>query len=276
MKLNSFAYKNIFVFISLFLTICLITPGCKNDKPQEAIATVQDKEYLLGLDSLLKPYDLVEFTIPNDVVYGKNKVYRGVRSDTVFKGLIRKYGLDTFKYMVVFHCSDGYKPHMNLSDLLSDKGYFALKDVSPKNDSLKKPGKEFNPVYLVWDIPAPDEVHQFPYGVSEISIELKSNQNKMEKLVAGEPKVKEGYHKFRDNCQKCHSINDEGGNVGPDLSYPMNVTEYWDKNALLLFIKNPQQFRHNSKMPVPENVSDTDISNIVGYLSFMKMHKKTN
>jgi len=271
MKIRKRTFGFVSIFICLFTFLCPScgTPGGR--RPDEKAATAFSGQPIY-LDSLLAGFPSIKFSIVNDIVYGKGRVYEGVRSDSVFASIVKKYALDTAKYTVVFYCSDGYKPHMNLSDLLSDKGYFALKDISSDSGNMKK----FEPIYLVWDMHVPGERYQSPYGISKMTFELKSEQNKVDSLLAGQPQLLDGYHKFRDNCQKCHSMNDEGGNVGPDLNYPTNVTEYWDLKQLALFIKNPPAFRHNSKMPVIETISGEDISRIIDYLVFMKSHKKQN
>ncbi len=60
--------------------------------------------------------------------------------------------------------------------------------------------------------------------------------------------------------------------MGPELNYPKNVTEYWKPDQLKLFIKNPADFRHDSKMPRLE-LQDDQIDLILEYLTFMAAQK---
>lgn len=43
--------------------------------------------------------------------------------------------------------------------------------------------------------------------------------------------------------------------MGGKLNYLKSVTEYWDKNQLKEFIKNPASFRNGVKMPILPNLS---------------------
>ena len=88
--------------------------------------------------------------------------------------------------------------------------------------------------------------------------------------------AKAGYLAFRQHCIKCHSINGDGGAVGPELNYPVNVTEYWKAEWLARFIADPQRIRANSKMiPFYRDMKNREaaISTIIEYLKVMKDNK---
>jgi hypothetical protein len=58
-----------------------------------------------------------------------------------------------------------------------------------------------------------------------------------------------GFGAWRVHCQKCHMLNGDGGEIGPELNWPMNVTEYWQPNMLKRWVLDPASMRLPAKMP---------------------------
>ena len=81
---------------------------------------------------------------------------------------------------------------------------------------------------------------------------------------------------FRQHCIKCHTLNGDGGSIGPELNYPVSVTEYWKSKWLRRFIVNPQSVRSNSKMiPFYRDVENRQeqVADIIEYLKVMARNK---
>ncbi len=85
--------------------------------------------------------------------------------------------------------------------------------------------------------------------------------------------AQQGFALFKQHCLKCHSINLQGGALGPELNAPKNVTEYWQRHDLKAFIKNPESYRYQSKMPAFSFFSDAEIDAVLAYLQQMKQQK---
>ena len=85
--------------------------------------------------------------------------------------------------------------------------------------------------------------------------------------------IYKGFITFKNQCLRCHSINLEGGTIGPELNAPQNVTEYWAKDTLLKFIRDPGAFRYRDKMPSFKELSDNHLQEVYGYLEHMKAYK---
>ncbi|WP_251879965.1 c-type cytochrome [Grimontia kaedaensis] len=93
------------------------------------------------------------------------------------------------------------------------------------------------------------------------------------------PIIMAGYNAFKSTCISCHSINLEGGDIGPELNIPKNITEYRDIEYLKAFIKNPNSYRAKSRMLKFEHLSDQQLNELIEYMAYMgslKMLDKIN
>ena len=68
--------------------------------------------------------------------------------------------------------------------------------------------------------------------------------------------------------------------LGPDLNLPMNPTEYFTDKALAALIRDPATVRRWSGMSMPpfpaSLISDSDLSDLIAYLGYMRTHKVTS
>ncbi len=101
----------------------------------------------------------------------------------------------------------------------------------------------------------------WPYQLARIEV-VQFNQ-KFAKLYpqSAKPGSAEmrGFMTFKNECIRCHSINLQGGDLGPELNAPKSITEYWDRKILKAFIQNKSE----------------EIDDVLEYLSFMKDRKVT-
>ncbi len=227
----------------------------------------------IDLDTLLRQFDPEEVHIRYDVEVGREKNYSGVNTRKIFSFLVREFQIDSTGYDVTFFCKDGYSPSVSLLQLLEGNGYIVTKDLQAKDGWDEEIKSKFSPAYLVWDIPENDHRHAFPYGVVQIQFVEKSMEYALAKPNTTAKEPLEGFAIFRDKCIKCHTINGDGGVMGPELNFPKSITEYWQPGQIKLFIKNPASFRLNSKMPPVTGLSDAQIDRVVRYLQYMAGQK---
>ena len=188
--------------------------------------------------------------------------------------------------LVRFVTQDGYQPVIPTDRIIAgsgvistgEKGYTGFSKLQRKNGESVDPG----PFYLVWENindkgSREDPWISWPWKIT--AIELSSFRREFPRsappLLSGNTAM-EGFLAFRQHCIRCHTINGDGGQIGPELNYPVNVTEYWKEEWLARFIADPQSIRANSKMiPFYRDVKNRQIiiSSIISYLKTMKDNK---
>ncbi|MES2517303.1 MAG: cytochrome c [Bacteroidota bacterium] len=217
-------------------------------------------------------------TVKHDPVYHKLKRYNAIFLNDI---LLKYSGLKSLKvedYNMIFECEDGYKPEMPLKKLIDAKAFLAISDVdAPKGsewEKIIKDGHEMKaaPFYIVYqDVSDKDGSYKWPYNVVKLHFEPVTEN--LAFILPNDKSAKKGYELFQKHCQTCHAINGVGGEMGPELNFPKNITEYWKTEDLHAFIKNPSAYRHSVKMP-KLTLTDADISEIIKYLKAMKNQKK--
>jgi mono/diheme cytochrome c family protein len=186
-------------------------------------------------------------------------------------------GFDEF----IFRCADGYLAHVSRADFEAgklDSFYIAFGENGDSFRSNIPQGKALispEPFYAVATDKAGFSTLSWPYEL--VAIELVNFRAIFPKLYfAGlekDPEVKAGFDLFRKECLKCHSLNLQGGDIGPELNIPKNITEYRDEAYLESFIRDASSYRAKSKMPPFANLSGIQIRNTLQYLKAMRSHK---
>ncbi|MCH5720865.1 c-type cytochrome [Niabella hibiscisoli] len=264
------------ILLAITSFMCACTAKKQDDQYAERIHV--SKQYVVDVDSLVsvaKPDDMTEVLITYDPNVKGIKKYQGIQLGVQLKRILKQRNLDAGKFDMVFVCKDGYAPVRHVTELSGRQdGYIVFKDLAAPASQNWTPAMEgaFSPYYLVWTT---DSVHAgelpWPYGLVSIKLVEKDSM-----LFSGLSKNKAsfaGYHLFRKHCFSCHSINKTGGQVGPEMNWPRNITEYWTDDNIRHYVKEPKSFRYNAHMPAMRQVNDLDIDAIIQYLHYMKKHK---
>ena len=179
---------------------------------------------------------------------------------------------------LLFTCADGYRATVPVSRFLAHEAYVAIAREGasfaidkPVGDEVER--TELTPAYLIWENQRDALIRSegdwgWPYQIVVVSMVSAAEGNgRMAPLPdAGEP-AQRGFAVFRRYCSRCHAINGQGGELGPELNYPASVTEYLEPTWLRRWIDAPLTVRHGTHMPglppgIPEREAALDDVNL--------------
>ncbi len=214
----------------------------------------------------------------DDPSYNQTKSYRGFG----FKQLLATAGFPALNGddTLVLTASDGYAPTLSAQLLAKQQPMLVFAEADKPDFSFTplQQGKGMlspAPFYLVWP-GAGKAAEQYAWPYQLVKIELIRFADRYAQVIpvnTASAQVQQGFALFKQNCLKCHSINLQGGVLGPELNAPKNVTEYWQTHDLKAFIRDPESYRYQSKMPAFRHFSDADIDALLAYLQQMKQQK---
>lgn len=268
------------LFLIIILSACNNNREEKKEEVPEIIESTDEIPLILEYD-LEKIIDRGELTaakiidVAYDPVFKRAKKYKAIPLKSYLKKIIESENLDTAQTEIIFLCKDGYNPSMSLAKVLNNESYLAIKDVEApegKNwmDTLQ--GK-WTPFYLIWTNHSKNtKGFTWPYGLKFLKFKPSKEAYKAA-YPEGNVNMVAGFELYKSRCMKCHSINKVGGVMGPEFNIPKNITEYWKKEDIIAFVKNPYAYRYNSKMPPVAGIKDTELEQIYAYLEYMKGQK---
>lgn len=212
-----------------------------------------------------------------DPYYQKNKTWRAFELAPALK---LAYGAD-FQGLkdqeFILRAKDGYQVPTNGRDLLRPGAFIAIEDMDAPNWELIGPQKANpGPFYMIWKgaDQQDHEVFPRPWQLAEIEVAKFEQIYPHTVPVDVDPKglAGQGYELFKAQCSRCHSINQEGGRVGPDLNVPQNITQYRPEAQIRAYIKDPLSFRYGN-MPAFSHLKDQEIDGLIAYLKVMSSQK---
>lgn len=190
---------------------------------------------------------------------------------------------------VIFTCRDEYQPSVAIGRFLDHRAYLALRRADAPAFTIDKPESgaikavELAPAYVVWENLDDAEIraqgdYGWPYQVVTVDLgDFLERFPRMTPADDADAAVMRGFQAFRVHCMPCHAVNGEGGTLGPELNYPVSVTEYFAEPWLGRWIDDPESVRQRPRMPrpaLPERDREAAIADIIAYLRAMAHRKQ--
>lgn len=261
-----------------------------------AVSTVRAADATLAMTSghtrlvfsqqqLLARDDVQTIVVPDSVYHDRVTRFRAIPIARLFRGITVPDG-------AVIRCTgtDGFSAILARAPLLSadansSKAFLAIEE--PENPWPPLQGKDTSagPFYLVWTNPKASGIGREEWPFKIASFEVVTDPRRLFPNLypaADAPQtVRNGVDVFQRNCFACHRMNGNGAaSLGPDLNLPMNPTEYFTDKALAALIRDPATVRRWSGMSMPgfpaSLISDSDLTDLIAYLGYMRSHKVTS
>ncbi|MQM29954.1 MAG: hypothetical protein CRU78_05160 [Candidatus Accumulibacter phosphatis] len=267
--MNAFLTRSIFA-----LAILLISPSLFAQSANPTLTVDSERgSHSLSLDELRDSLETREIEVINPDL-GRPVSYLTFSLADVLKLMGASNAED-----LVFHCLDGYQSSTAAANVAKlDLRLAYGEDGIPGQWSLIPTGKTMtNPApFIVVSANTSDaKVFSWPFQMNRI--EAVSFASKFPLLlptgVSANSEVARGFTIFREQCLKCHSVNLQGGEVGPELNIPKNITEYRSTSFLRQWLHDPNQFRARARMP-PTELTPVEIDEVIAYLRHMARHKQ--
>ena len=188
---------------------------------------------------------------------------------------------------LVFECADGYRAAVPVARFLEHRAYLAFARADA-DFAIDKPvageveRTSLAPAYLVWENLLDAQVRSegdwgWPYQIVRVTLASAGERYaRMAPPTGADERVVHGFATFRRYCSRCHAINGEGGEVGPELNYPASVTEYLEPTWLRRWIDAPLTVRHGTPMPgLPPGIPEREaaLDDLIAYLTAMAGRK---
>jgi len=179
---------------------------------------------------------------------------------------------------IVFRASDGYARPSAGAIAIEAGGWLAFTDAdrgtvaAPAWEPIDRRQVDPGPFYVVWTGAQQSDAKGYPWPYQLVQIEIASLEKLYPHTVpgaapAGSPE-RAGYAIFKSQCIACHSINGEGGKIGPDLNVPRSIVEYRPEAQIRQYVREPASFRYTS-MPAHPGLTDGHLDSLIAYFRAM-------
>jgi len=180
---------------------------------------------------------------------------------------------------------DGYTRPASGHDLLEPGGYVAYGEVElmsgpeapPRFSPIERRKLDPAPFYLVWSLSGQNDPHDHPWPFQLNTIEIASFSEAFPRTLPSGLDAEDpgwsGYALFQQFCASCHSINGEGGKIGPDLNVPRSIVEYRPIPQIKAYIRYPEATRYTN-MPGHPELGDAELDALIAYFDAMSRRKQ--
>ncbi len=244
---------------------------------------------VLSLEALRQACPSVEVEV-DDPYHRRRMRYVGLPLRCVLdRGFVDSGGASSLAdESVLLRALDGYTRPVPGSALLEPGGVLAYGEPAlmgtadassaavPRFSPIDRRHVDPAPFYLVWTNEGQDDPHDSPWPYQLTRIEVASFRKAFPHTVPSGLREDHpgwsGYAIFRRSCASCHSINGEGGKIGPDLNVPRSIVEYRPEDQIRRYVRDPESFRYTS-MPAHPGLDEDDLDALIAYFRAMSERK---
>jgi mono/diheme cytochrome c family protein len=185
---------------------------------------------------------------------------------------------------LLFTCRDGYQPTVPVRRVLAHSAWLAVDRPGvqgftiDKLESGRRQRIDLSPAYLVWENLDDAQIREegdygWPYQLVGVDVvRARDRFPRMAPPVAAPADVHAGFRAFRVHCSRCHTVNGDGGRIGPELNGPVPSVSVRDADWLRRWIEDPSEILPTARMPrLNPALADREaiIDEILAYLRAM-------
>lgn len=165
--------------------------------------------------------------------------------------------------------SDGYVVPVEGARLMEDGAFIAVDDLDVPGFAPIGPRQVSPlPAYMIWQGTQHGNLESHPRPWQLVAIDAVDPltlypHTRPKALAEGTPAM-HGFKLFRERCIRCHAINREGGNLGPELNVPQSIVQYRPEPQIRAYVKNPLSFRYGAMPPNPD-LKEEDLDALIAY-----------
>lgn len=200
--------------------------------------------------------------------YGKKKSYKCLAIKDVMTAAYGPDWITKRESEAVLTAMDGYASVVSAVTLSEKGGCLAYQEAAGGWEPIGRKMADPGPFYLLWLGEQQNAANHYPWPYQLVSVNLVSFEERYPEVVPkGEKEgssAHRGYMLFRGQCLRCHSINQQGGKIGPDLNAPKSVVTYREKKWLQQYIRKASDTRY-SEMPDHAHLTQRDLDDLWAY-----------
>lgn len=233
----------------------------------------KEKTQSLRIDDLIAELDPTTIEV-DDPYYKKKKRYRALALGKVLEKGFARSAAQLAATHFTFQAKDGYETSLPGDRVLDSHVYLAFADLDAgRFQPIGPRGADPGPLYMVWTGAGRNDTDLYPHPWALVRIIAGEPPQGFDKTqppggFGNDTAARLGHAIFERRCLHCHSINRQGGKLGPELNLPRNILSYRSEADVRAFIKDPQSFRYSNMLANPD-LTEKDLDGIVAYLRAM-------